>query len=105
MKKIINICALAVVALAMVSCEMEHFRSDTMTSSQLAADPGAAVYTTDGNYSLFKDVLLYNGSEYSANTYVRHYLQMTEFRGDNMTLSGRTTTPSIRLMPTLMTPL
>lgn len=93
MKKIINICALAVVALAMVSCEMEHFRSDTMTSSQLASDPGAAVYTTDGNYSLFKDVLLYNGSEYSANTYVRHYLQMTEFRGDNMTLSGRTTDP------------
>ena len=93
MKKIFNISVIALAALAMVSCEMDHFRSDTMTSSQLAADPGAAVYTTDGNYSMFKDCLLYNGSTYSGNTYIRHYFQMSEFRGDNMTLSGRTTDP------------
>ena len=93
MKKIFNISVLAAMVLALVSCEMDHFRSDTMTSSQLAADPGAAVYTTDGNYSIFKDCLMYNGSEYSGNTYVRHYFQMSEFRGDNMTLSGRTTDP------------
>ena len=42
---------------ALVSCEMDFYRSDTMTSSQLKDDPGAAVYTTDGNYALFKDIL------------------------------------------------
>ncbi|MBO7188814.1 MAG: RagB/SusD family nutrient uptake outer membrane protein, partial [Tidjanibacter sp.] len=93
MKKILNISLIALLAMAMVSCEMDYFRSDTMTSAQLEADPGAAVYTTDGNYSMFKDCLLYNGSTYSGNTYVRHYFQMSEFRGDNMTLSGRTTDP------------
>ncbi len=90
MKKIL----LAVIAFAtLVSCEMDFYRSDTMTSSMLKDDPGAAVYTTDGNYSLFKDVLMYNNSEYSNNTYVRHWFQMTEFRGDNICLSGRTEDP------------
>lgn len=98
MKKIINISVIALAAMAMVSCEMDHFRSDTMTSAQLQADPGAAVYTTDGNYAMFKDVLEYNGSTYSGNTYVRHYFQMTEFRGDNMALSGRTTDPLYEAM-------
>lgn len=93
MKKIFNISLIALLAMAMVSCEMDYFRSDTMTSAQLEADPGAAVYTTDGNYAMFKDCLLYNGSTYSGNTYIRHYFQMSEFRGDNMTLSGRTTDP------------
>ena len=55
MKKILLI--LSLVAAGLVSCEMDHYRSDTMTSTQLKDDPGAAVYTTDGNYSLFKDVL------------------------------------------------
>ena len=83
---------------ALVSCEMDFYRSDTMTSSQLKDDPGAAVYTTDGNYALFKDILMYNGSEYSNNTYVRHYFQMTEFRGDNACLSGRTEDPLYEAM-------
>ncbi len=90
MKKIL----LAVMALTgLVSCTMDFYRSDTMTSNKLKEDPGAAVYTTDGNYSLFKDVLMYNNSEYSNNTYVRHWFQMTEFRGDNICLSGRTEDP------------
>ena len=90
MKKIL----LALMALTgLVSCTMDFYRSDTMTSNKLKEDPGAAVYTTDGNYSLFKDVLMYNNSEYSNNTYVRHWFQMTEFRGDNICLSGRTEDP------------
>ena len=90
MKKIL----LALMALTgLVSCTMDFYRSDTMTSNNLKEDPGAAVYTTDGNYSLFKDVLMYNNSEYSNNTYVRHWFQMTEFRGDNICLSGRTEDP------------
>lgn len=91
MKKILLILSLA--AMGLVSCEMDHYRSDTMTSTQLKDDPGAAVYTTDGNYSLFKDVLEYKGSTDSGNSYVRHFFQMAEFRGDNACLSGRTSDP------------
>jgi len=84
---------LTLVVATLCSCEMDFYRSDTMTSSQLKDDPGAAVYTTDGNYSMFKDVLTYDGSSYSGNTYIRHYFQMSEFRGDNVCLSGRTSDP------------
>ena len=68
----------------LVSCEMDFFRSDTISSDLLKENPGAAVYTTDGVYSMFKDVLMYQGTEYSANTYVRHLLLMSELRGDNV---------------------
>ena len=91
MKKILLIVSLA--ALGLVSCEMDHYRTDTMTSDQLKKDPGAAVYTTDGNYALFKDELEYKGNYSGGNSYVRHFFQMAEFRGDNATLSGSTTDP------------
>ncbi len=90
MKKIFLFISLAAM-MALTSCEIEeYFRSDTMTSTQLKADPSAAVYTTDGNYAMFKDQLEYKGSTDSGNTYIRHYFQMGEFRGDNACLSGRT---------------
>ena len=50
MKKIITLFAAAA---ALVSCNLDFYRSDTMTSAMLGANPGAAVYTTDGNYSMF----------------------------------------------------
>ena len=75
---------------AMVSCDMDFYRSDTLTSAMLKENPGAATYTTDGVYSMFKDVLSYNGSEYSANQYVRHLLLSTELRGDNAAVSFAT---------------
>ena len=91
MKKILFILSLA--ALGLVSCEMDHYRTDTMTSAQLKDDPGAAVYTTDGVYSLFKDELQYKGNYSSGNTYMRHYFQMSEYRADNVVLSGITEDP------------
>lgn len=87
MKKILFILSLAAVGL--VSCEMDHYRTDTMTSTQLKADPTAAVYTTDGNYSLFKDELQYSVNYSSGNTYVRHFFQMAEYRADNVVLSAK----------------
>ncbi len=80
-------------AMVFTSCEMDFYRSDTMTSSMLKSNPDAAVYTTDGNYSMLKDVMMYNSAEDTRNTWVRHYFQMTEFRGDNICLSGRTEDP------------
>ena len=92
MKKIL-IFSLAAMALVGCDMEMDLFRSDTMTSDKFREDPGAATYTTDGNYALFKDMV---ESYDSANSYVRHYFQMAEFRGDNCTMAEPTTDPLYR---------
>ncbi len=81
------------VALAAVSCSLDYFPSDAMSSSQIKDDPEAAVYATDGNYSMFKDQLDYNGTVMSGNSYIRHFFLMSELRGDNVCLSGRTEDP------------
>ena len=83
----------AVILLA--SCQMDFYSSDTMTSTQLSSNAAAAIYTTDGVYSLFKDNLAYYGQSggESGNFYVRHYFQLTELRGDNVCVSGVSSDP------------
>ena len=89
MKKIFAILA---AAMTLASCNMDFYRSDTMTSAMLSENPAAAVYTTDGNYALLKDRMEYSNDR-SDNIYLKILFQMTEFRGDNTCLSGRTTSP------------
>lgn len=90
MKKIFLMLALPLVATA---CDLDYYPSNAMTSDQMQEDPSSAVYSTDGNYSMFKDVLPYKGTEYSGNTYIRHFFQMSEFRGDNVVLAHKTEDP------------
>lgn len=90
MKKILSILSLP---LLLAGCDLDYFPSNAMTSSQLASNPASAVYSTDGNYSMFKDNLEYKGTTYSGNSYVRHYFQMSEFRGDCVTLAHKTEDP------------
>lgn len=77
---------------AFVSCTMDFYRSDTMTSAMLAANPDAAVYTTDGNYAMLKDEIEYSNSR-SGNDFSRLYFLMNELRGDNVSLCARSTDP------------
>ncbi|MBO4605582.1 MAG: RagB/SusD family nutrient uptake outer membrane protein [Bacteroidales bacterium] len=95
MKKVFYI---AIATLLVAACNMDFYRSDTMTSTMLKSDPGAAVYTTDGLYSMFKDVILFEGSEYSNNTWVKHYFQLTEFRGDNVAQGRASEDPFTNIM-------
>ena len=95
MKKVIYI---LIASVCVAACNMDFYRSDTMTSTMLKSDPGAAVYTTDGLYSMFKDVLLFEGTEYSNNTWVKHYFQMTEFRGDNVAQGRASEDPFTNIM-------
>lgn len=85
--------------LALASCNMDFYSSDSMTSSQLKDNPASAVYTTDGVYSLFKDCIAYKGESEAypngRNQYLRHYYQITELRSDNVTVSGVTSDPFI----------
>ena len=92
MKKIFVI---IVALLALVSCNMDFYSSDSMTSSQLADNPSSAVYTTDGLYTLLKERIAYKGQSggESGNYYIRHYFQFAELRGDNITVSGKSEDP------------
>ena len=92
MKKIFVI---ILAALALASCNMDFYSSDSMTSAQLAENPSSAVYTTDGIYTLFKDRIAYKGQSggESGNYYIRHYFQLAELRGNNVTVSGKSEDP------------
>ena len=79
--------------LALTGCNMDLYRSDTMTSSQFKSDPSAAVYSTDGNYSMFKDSMKYRGKSDNGLTFIKMWNHMTEMRGDNAMLSGTTSSP------------
>ena len=90
MKKLLTI---GIALLTLASCNMDFYRSDVMTSNMLKENPDAAVYTTDGIYTLFKDNVKYRGKNIDGMEYARLIFQMTEFRGDNVCLSGETSDP------------
>ena len=79
--------------LGLSGCNMDLYRSDTMTSAQFKSDPGAAVYSTDGNYAMFKDPMQYRGKSDNGLTFIKMWNHMTEMRGDNAMLSGTTSSP------------
>lgn len=89
MKKILTILG---AALVLASCNLDKFPSDAVSSDSMS-DPSNSAVVTDGTYALFKAILMYDGTVYSANSYVRHYFQMAEFRGDNICLSDMTPDP------------
>ena len=75
------------------SCDLDTFPNDELTPEDLSNVAEGAIFATDGNYAMFKDILEFDGNVYSANSYVRHFFQMAEFPGDNICLSGRTSDP------------
>lgn len=79
----------AVVAFA--SCTMDFYRSDQMTAGGFKSDPGAAIYSTDGNYAMFKEELEFGMTDRGG--FARIYWLMTELRGDNVGLFNRTSDP------------
>ncbi len=82
----------AVVALA--SCEMDLYRSDTMTSASFKTNPSSAIYSTDGNYAMFKEELDFGVTDRGG--FSRIYFLMSELRGDNAYQSESTTDPLAR---------
>ena len=67
--------------------------SDSLTSSALASNPAAAVYTTDGVYSMMKDMLEFRGGISQNNTFVRQYFVLNEVKSDNFCFSWTSTDP------------
>ena len=93
MRRAIHISTLLIAAVLAGGCDMDFYRSDTMTSTQFKSDPGAAIYSTDGTYSLFKDTEEYKGTTDSGLSFVKMWNHMSVMRGDDAVLSGRTTSP------------
>ena len=89
MKKIVYLLASLLIVAA---CDLEKFPSDALSAESMK-DPANSSTVTDGTYGMFKAILMYNGQDYSANSYVRHFYQMAEFRGDNIVLCAKTTDP------------
>ena len=89
MKKYIIICF---AALAAISCKMDYFPNDAVSSKSMAT-PENAASATIGNYSLFKSWINFSGFNTVGNTYIRHYQQLAELKGDNVLMSGKTTDP------------
>ena len=69
MKKIF---ALGIAILALAACNMDFYSSDSMTSAQLGDNPSSAVYTTDGVYALFQEILDSKSTEDGGKIYIRH---------------------------------
>lgn len=78
--------------LLIAACDLEKYPSDALSADSMK-DPSNSGTVTDGTYAMFKAILMYNGMDYSANSYVRHFYQMAEFRGDNIVLCAKTTDP------------
>jgi len=92
MKKFIYSAALALLALAATSCDLDKFPVDKVSSGDMQKVDNAVTATT-GVYAMFKGPLEYNGFYTVGNTYIRHYSQLAEFKGDNILMSGKSTDP------------
>ncbi len=83
---------LALGAALLSSCNLDKIPPDRVSSASMQNEDNA-VTATNGNYALFKSYIDYNGFFTVGNTFVRHYLLMTELKGDNILMSGKSTDP------------
>lgn len=85
--------ALSAAVLLVGACNLDLVPSDSVSSSQMTEAENAET-ATNGNYALFKACLPYKADyAYTGNSYIRHYFEMSEFRGDNMLISATTSDP------------
>lgn len=78
--------------LAVVSCSLDYFPYDKVSSGSMQNVSSAAT-ATDGNYALFKAPVEYSGFYTVGNTYIRHYMLMAEMKSDNVLMSAKSTDP------------
>lgn len=90
MKKILS--TIIFLPLLLAGCmELDFVPSDALTGSALATNPAAAEYTTDGIYSMMKDMSSYQNSQ--NNSFVRQYFLLNELKADNICYSNTSTDP------------
>ncbi len=91
MKKLIY---LIIIIGTITSCvKMDFSPSDSLTTDILEQNPDGMKLITDGNYSLFKDGIEFNGIVDDNNNYLRQYFQMSDFAADDIVCGQVTEDP------------
>ncbi len=96
MKKIfkINILGLLALLIGMQSCgKMDVFPTDQITTGSIPNTADGIINVTNGNYAMFKDVLVFNGFKDDNNCYLRQYFQMSDFAADDIVCGQKTEDP------------
>lgn len=94
MKKIFNILLIALfLPVVMPSCEMDFEPSDMITPEKLIDMPEGLLYISNGNYSMMKDVLVFNGIQNQNYSYMRQYFFLSDFSSDDVVCGQVTTDP------------
>src|SRR5512133_370021 len=94
MKKFITLFLfLSAVILSFQSCELEYDPTAKIIPSKLIDMDGGLQTIANGNYSMLKDVLYFNGVQNQNYSYLRQYFFLTEFASDNVTCGQVTTDP------------
>ncbi|GHU93535.1 membrane protein [Bacteroidia bacterium] len=88
MKNITKITVAAFLLFCISGCvNLDYYPDNAITQEQIKSSVEGAEYATVGNYSLFKDYLMFrNNANEAKNTYIRHYFQATEFKSDNIAI-------------------
>ncbi|HCX21415.1 MAG: RagB/SusD family nutrient uptake outer membrane protein [Flammeovirgaceae bacterium] len=81
------------VLLLVSSCELDQLPSDGIVSESLSSNYEGLLAATNGNYAMMKDLVEYDNKLYTANYWIRHQHQLSEYSSDNVMLSGSTTDP------------
>lgn len=82
-----------IIALFSFGCSLDQLPSDGLVNESLSQNYEGLLAATDGNYSMLKDYIIYDGSLDARNAWVRQFHQLSEFPSDNVMLSGSTTDP------------
>ncbi len=94
MKNFIKIFAiLSVITFTLVSCEKEYDPTDMITPEKLIQMPDGLRLIANGNYSMLKDVLIFNGVQNQNYSYLRQYFYLSDFAGDDVVCGQVTTDP------------
>lgn len=89
MKKVI----LFISILAIASCSLDVVPTDAINSETIANTTDGLQNVTNGNYSLFKDAIEFNGTKDDNNGYLRQFFQMSDFASDDIVCSQVTEDP------------
>ncbi len=77
-----------------ISCaKLDYPPSDSLTTEELLNTPNGLEIITNGNYSLFKDGIEFNGVLDDNNSYLRQYFQMSDFAADDIVCGQVTEDP------------
>lgn len=81
-----NLLLLILSAIIMVSCELERFPYDSIASEELFKNEGGLESATLGTYAILK-------GDADGNGFAPQLFRLSEYPGDNVSLSGNTTDP------------